>query len=98
MRNLKSYELSQLYALTNGQPVQELSQLDEVGDDKNFIMVIEDLDGWVDVLQGTRKEIFVKLIDIFHIEEDEFDSTSEILEHCKDLNGDGYSLVKIYTS
>ena len=97
MRNLKSYELSQLYALTNGQPVQKLSQLDEVGDDKNFIMVIEELDGWVDILQGTRKEIFVKLIDIFHIEEDEFDNMSDSLGHIEDLNGDGYSLVKIYT-
>ncbi len=82
MRNLESYLLS---------------ELDEVGDDKNFIMVIEDLDGWVDILQGTRKEIFVKLIDIFHIEEDEFDNMSDILIHIEDLNGDGYSLVKIYT-
>jgi hypothetical protein len=82
MRNLESYPLS---------------QLDEVGDDKNFIMVIEELDGWVDILQGTRKEIFVKLIDIFHIEEDEFDNMSDSLGHIEDLNGDGYSLVKIYT-
>mgnify|MGYP005993416833 FL=1 len=82
MKNLESYPLS---------------QLDEVGDDKNFIMVIEELDGWVDILQGTRKEIFVKLIDIFHIEEDEFDNMSDSLGHIEDLNGDGYSLVKIYT-
>ncbi len=75
-----------------------ISSLDEAGDDTNFIMVIEDLrGGWVEILQGTRKEIFVKLIDIFHIEEDEWDTMLDILIHIEDLNGDGYSLVKIYT-
>lgn len=74
-----------------------ISSLDEEGDDKNFIMVIEETDGWVDILQGTRKEIFVKLIDIFHIEEDEWDTMLDILIHVEDLNGDGYPLVKIYT-
>jgi len=74
-----------------------INSLDEVGDDTNFIMVIEETDGWVEILQGTRKEIFVKLIDIFHIEEDEFDNMSDILTHIEDVNGDGYSLVKIYT-
>ena len=74
-----------------------INSLDEVGDDTNFIMVIEETDGWVEILQGTRKEIFVKLIDIFHIEEDEFDNMSDILIHIEDVNGDGYSLVKIYT-
>jgi hypothetical protein len=74
-----------------------ISSLDEVGDEKNFIMVIEEPDGWVEVLQGTRKEIFVKLIDIFHIEEDEWDTKLDILMHVEDLNGDGYPLVKIYT-
>ena len=74
-----------------------ISSLDEVGDEKNFIVTIEDLDGWVEILQGTRKEIFVKLIDIFHIEEDEFDNILGILIHIEDVNGDGYPLVKIYT-
>jgi len=74
-----------------------ISSLDEEGDDKNFIMVIEETDGWVDILQGTRKEIFVILIDIFHIEEDEWDTMLDILIHVEDLNGDGYPLVKIYT-
>ena len=74
-----------------------ISSLDEVGDDKNFIMVIEETDGWVEILQGTRKEIFVKLIDIFHIEEDEWDTMLDILMYVEDLNGDGYPLVKIYT-
>ena len=82
MRNLESYPLS---------------QLDEVGDEKNFIVTIEDMDNWVDILQGTRKEIFVKLIDIFHIEEDEFDNMLDILIHVEDVNGDGHPLVKIYT-
>ena len=82
MKNLESYALS---------------QLDEVGDEKNFIVTIEDMDNWVDILQGTRKEIFVKLIDIFHIEEDEFDNMLDILIHVENLNGDGYPLVKIYT-
>tara|TARA_R100001443_G_scaffold33531_1_gene47444 strand:+ start:186 stop:437 length:252 start_codon:yes stop_codon:yes gene_type:complete len=74
-----------------------ISSLDEVGDDKNFIMVIEETDGWVEILQGTRKEIFVKLIDIFHVEEDEWDTMLDILMYVEDLNGDGYPLVKIYT-
>tara|TARA_B100000900_G_scaffold383832_1_gene372110 strand:+ start:1213 stop:1464 length:252 start_codon:yes stop_codon:yes gene_type:complete len=74
-----------------------INSLDEVGDDTNFIMVIEETDGWVEILQGTRKEIFVKLIDLFHIEEDEFDNMSDILIHVEDVNGDGYPLVKIYT-
>ena len=74
-----------------------INSLDEVGDDTNFIMVIEETDGWVEILQGTRKEIFVKLIDLFHIEEDEFDNMSDILAHIEDVNGDGYPLVKIYT-
>ena len=74
-----------------------ISSLDEVGDETNFIMVIEETDGWVEILQGTRKEIFVKLIDIFHIEEDEFDTMLDILIYVEDLNGDGYPLVKIYT-
>jgi hypothetical protein len=74
-----------------------INSLDEVGDDTNFIMVIEETDGWVEILQGTRKEIFVKLIDIFHIEEDEFDTMLDILIYVEDLNGDGYPLVKIYT-
>jgi len=82
MKNLESYALS---------------QLDEVGDEKNFVVTIEDMDGWVDILQGTRKEIFVKLIDIFHIEEDEFDNMLDILIHVEDVNGDGHPLVKIYT-
>ncbi len=82
MKNLESYALS---------------QLDEVGDEKNFIVTIEDMDGWVDILQGTRKEIFVKLIDIFRIEEDEFDNMLDILIHVEDVNGDGHPLVKIYT-
>ena len=82
MKNLESYALS---------------QLDEVGDEKNFIVTIEDMDNWVDILQGTRKEIFVKLIDIFHIEEDEFDNMLDILIHVEDVNGDGHPLVKIYT-
>ena len=74
-----------------------INSLDEVGDDTNFIMVIEETDGWVEILQGTRKEIFVKLIDLFHIEEDEWDTMLDILIHVEDLNGDGYPLVKIYT-
>ena len=82
MKNLESYALS---------------QLDEVGNEKNFIVTIEDMDNWVDILQGTRKEIFVKLIDIFFIEEDEFDNMLDILLHVEDINGDGYPLVKIYT-
>ena len=82
MKNLESYALS---------------QLDEVGDEKNFIVTIEDMDDWVDILQGTRKEIFVKLIDIFYIEEDEFDNMLDILMHVEDINGDGHPLVKIYT-
>ncbi len=82
MKNLESYPLT---------------QLDEVGDEKNFIVAIEDMDGWVEILQGTRKEIFVKLIDIFYIEEDEFDNMSDILMHIEDVNGDGHPLVKIYT-
>ena len=82
MKNLESYLLT---------------QLDEVGDEKNFIVTIVDMDGWVEILQGTRKEIFVKLIDIFYIEEDEFDNMLDILIHVEDLNGDGYPLVKIYT-
>jgi len=36
-----------------------INSLDEVGDDTNFIMVIEETDGWVEILQGTRKEIDV---------------------------------------
>ena len=82
MKNLESYALS---------------QLDEVRDEKNFIVTIEDMDGWVEILQGTRKEIFVKLIDIFRIEEDEFDNMLDILIHVEDVNGDGHPLVKIYT-
>tara|TARA_R100001015_G_C4484779_1_gene64170 strand:+ start:201 stop:452 length:252 start_codon:yes stop_codon:yes gene_type:complete len=82
MKNLESYALS---------------QLDEVRDEKNFIVTIEDMDGWVEILQGTRKEIFVKLIDIFRIEEDEFDNMLDILIHVEDINGDGHPLVKIYT-
>ena len=82
MRNLDSHTISSL----NG-----------VSDDKNFIMVIDDPYSWVDILQGTRKEIFVKLIDIFHIEEDEFDNMSDIITNIESLNGDGYPLVKIYT-
>ena len=60
--------------------------------------------------KGNRKELYKisssgmflfqalqLLIDIFHIEEDEWDTMLDILMHVEDLNGDGYPLVKIYT-
>ena len=74
-----------------------ISSLDEVGDEKSFIVIVQDEDGFFDVLQGTRLEIIEFIIEGLEIEEDEFDSTSEILEYCEDINGDGAPLVKIYT-
>ena len=74
-----------------------LVHLDEVGDDKSFNVIVQDEDGFFDVLQGTRSRIIEFISEVFEIEEDEFDSTSEILEYCEDINGDGAPLVKIYT-
>lgn len=74
-----------------------LVHLDEVGDEKLFIVIVQDEDGFFDVLQGTRSRIIEFIIEGLEIEEDEFDSTREILEYCEDINGDGGPLVKIYT-
>lgn len=74
-----------------------LVHLDEVGDEKSFNVIVQDEDGFFDVLQGTRSRVIEFISEVFEIEEDEFDSTSEILEYCEDINGDGAPLVKIYT-
>ena len=34
-----------------------LVHLDEVGDEQSFIVIVQDEDGFFDVLQGTRSEI-----------------------------------------
>ena len=74
-----------------------LVHLDEVGDEKSFNVIVQDEDGFFDVLQGTRSRVIEFISEVFEIEDDEFDSTSEILEYCEDINGDGAPLVKIYT-
>ena len=71
-----------------------LVHLDEVGDEKSFIVIVQD-EIWVDVLQGTRSQIIEFISEVFEIEEDEFDSTREILEYCEDINGDGAPHVQI---
>ena len=72
-----------------------LVHLDEVGDEKSFIVIVQDEDGFFDVLQGTRIEIIEFIIEGLEIEEDEFDSTREILEYCEDINGDGGPYIQI---
>ena len=72
-----------------------LVHLDEVGDETSFIVIVQDEDGFFDVLQGTRSRIIEFIIEVFEVEEDEFDSTSEILEYCEDINGDGAPYVQI---
>lgn len=72
-----------------------LVHLDEVGDEKSFIVIVQDEDGFFDVLQGTRSRIIEFISEVFEIEEDEFDSTREILEYCEDINGDGAPYVQI---
>jgi len=72
-----------------------LVHLDEVGDEQSFIVIVQDEDGFFDVLQGTRSEIIEFIIDGLEIEEDEFDSTREILEYCEDINGDGGPYIQI---
>ena len=66
-----------------------LVHLDEVGDEQSFIVIVQDEDGFFDVLQGTRSRIIEFIIEGLEIEEDEFDSTREILEYCEEINGDG---------
>lgn len=73
-----------------------ISQLDEVGDEKSFILIIQDEDGFFDVLQGTRSQIIEFIIEGLEIEEDEFDSTREILEYCEEINGDGGPFIQLF--
>ena len=73
-----------------------ISQLDEVGDEQLFIVIVQDEDGFFDVLQGTRSRIIEFVIEGLQIEEDEFDSTREILEYCDEINGDGGPLIQLY--
>lgn len=73
-----------------------ISQLDEIGDEKSFILIIQDEDGFFDVLQGTRSQIIEFIIEGLEIEEDEFDSTREILEYCEDINGDGGPFIQLF--
>ena len=73
-----------------------LVHLDEVGDDKSFIVIVQDEDGFFDVLQGTRLEIIEFIIEGLEIEEDEFDSTKEILEYCDEINGDGGPFIQLF--
>mgnify|MGYP006908255653 FL=1 len=72
-----------------------LVHLDEVGDEKSFIVIVQDEEGFYDVMQGTRSQIIEFVSEVFEIEEDEFDSTREILEYCEDINGDGAPYVQI---
>ena len=72
-----------------------LVHLDEVGDEKSFIVIVQDEEGFYDVMQGTRSQIIEFVSEVFEIEEDEFDSTREILEHCEDINGDGAPYIQI---
>ena len=74
-----------------------LVHLDEVGDEKSFIVIVQDSDGFFDVLQGTRSRIIEFIFEVFEIEEDEFDSTREILEYCEAINGDGGPLIQIFS-
>lgn len=73
-----------------------ISQLDEVGDEKSFILIVQDEDGFFDVLQGTRSQIIEFIIEGLEIEEDEFDSTREILEYCEEINGDGGPFIQLF--
>ena len=73
-----------------------ISQLDEIGDETSFILIIQDEDGFFDVLQGTRSQIIEFIIEGLEIEEDEFDSTREILEYCEDINGDGGPFIQLF--
>ena len=72
-----------------------LVHLDEVGDEKSFIVIVQDEEGFYDVMQGTRSQIIEFVSEVFEIEEDEFDSTREILEYCEDINGDGGPYIQI---